>query len=57
MFLAGSSALDERKPISRLWRDLSVGARHVANIPYVGYEILGKSLVGFEPNITPADFI
>lgn len=57
MFLAGSSALDERKAISRYWRDLSVGARHVANLPYVGYEILGKALVGFEPNITPSDFI
>ncbi|MFA7555722.1 MAG: acyl-CoA dehydrogenase family protein [Spongiibacteraceae bacterium] len=57
MFLAGSSAFAESKAISRYWRDLNVGARHVANLPYVGYEILGKALVGFEPNITPADFI
>jgi len=57
MFLAGSSAFAESKEISRFWRDLNVGARHTANLPYVGYEILGKSLLGIEPNIAPADFI
>ncbi|MFA5495480.1 MAG: acyl-CoA dehydrogenase family protein [Porticoccaceae bacterium] len=57
MFFAGSGAFSEDKPISRMWRDLNVGARHTANLPYVGYEILGKSLLGIEPNISPADFI
>lgn len=57
MFLAGSSAFSEQKDISRFWRDLNVGARHTANLPYVGYEILGKELMGIEPNISPADFI
>ena len=57
MFFAGSGAFDERKEICRYWRDLSVGARHVANLPYVGYEILGKAMLDVEPNISPADFI
>lgn len=57
MFLAGSGAFAEHKDLSRFWRDLNVGARHTANLPYVGYEILGKALLGIEPNISPADFI
>jgi hypothetical protein len=31
--------------------------RHTANLPYVGYEIYGKSILGIEPNIAPPDFI
>ena len=57
MYIAGSGAFAESKDISRFWRDLNVGARHTANLPYVGYEILGKSIMGIEPNIAPADFI
>lgn len=57
MFLAGSGAFAEHKSIARYWRDLSVGARHTANLPYVGYEILGKALLGVEPNIVAADFM
>jgi alkylation response protein AidB-like acyl-CoA dehydrogenase len=57
MFLAGSGAFAEHKLLARFWRDLNVGARHTANLPYVGYEILGKALLGVEPNISPADFI
>ena len=57
MFIAGSGAFAENKSLSRYFRDLSVGARHTANLPYVGYEILGKALMGVEPNISPADFI
>lgn len=57
MFIAGSGAFAEHKNLARFWRDLNVGARHTANLPYVGYEILGKALMGVEPNITPADFI
>lgn len=57
MFLAGSGAFSETRDISRIWRDLNVGARHTANLPYVGYEILGKSLLGVEPNISLPDFI
>jgi len=57
MHLAGSSAFDERKPIERFYRDLVFAARHTANLPYVGYEIYGKSLLGVSPNIAPDDLI
>lgn len=57
MFLAGSSAFDERKPIERFYRDVVFAARHTANLPYVGYEIYGKSLLGVTPNIAPDDLI
>lgn len=57
MFLAGSSAYADSNPIQRLYRDASFAMRHVANLPYVGYEIFGKSLLGVEPNISPPDFI
>jgi alkylation response protein AidB-like acyl-CoA dehydrogenase len=57
MFLAGSSAYADANPIQRLYRDASFAMRHVANLPYVGYEILGKSLLGVEPNIALPDFI
>ena len=57
MFLAGSSAYADANPIQRLYRDASFAMRHVANLPYVGYEILGKSLLGIEPNISLPDFI
>lgn len=57
MFLAGSSAFDERKPLERFFRDIVFAARHTANLPYVGYEIYGKSLMGVEPNVAPADLI
>lgn len=57
MFLAGSSAYADSNPIQRLYRDASFAMRHVANLPYVGYEILGKSMLGIEPNISLPDFI
>jgi len=57
MFLAGSSAFADSNPIQRNYRDASFAMRHVANLPYVGYEILGKSLLGIEPNISLPDFI
>lgn len=57
MFLAGSSAYADANPIQRYYRDASFAMRHVANLPYVGYEILGKSLLGIEPNIALPDFI
>src|SRR5690606_34053254 len=57
MFLAGSGAFAEDRAVSRIWRDLNVGARHTANLPYVGYAFLVKSLLGIEPNISHPDFI
>jgi alkylation response protein AidB-like acyl-CoA dehydrogenase len=57
MFIAGSGAFAESNDLQRMWRDLNVGARHTANLPYVGYEIFGRSQLGFETNISPPDFI
>lgn len=57
MFLAGSGAFADANPLQRLYRDSLFAMRHTANLPYVGYEILGKSLLGIEPNIAHPDFI
>lgn len=53
MFMAGSSAFALDKPISRYWRDIAVGLRHVINIPTIGWEIYGRSIAGAAP-IAPA---
>ncbi|MDB6063683.1 MAG: Acyl-CoA dehydrogenase [Verrucomicrobiaceae bacterium] len=57
MFLAGSSAFAEANPLERFYRDVVFALRHTANLPYVGYEIYGKGLLGVEPNIAHPDFI
>ncbi len=46
MFLAGSSAFSLDKPISRYWKDVSMGLRHIQNIPTIGYEIYGRVIAG-----------
>lgn len=46
MFQAGSSAFALDKPINRYWRDVSMAARHIQNIPTIGYEIYGRKLAG-----------
>lgn len=46
MFLAGSSAFALDKPISRYWKDVSMGLRHIQNIPTIGYEIYGRNIAG-----------
>ncbi|MCW1402443.1 acyl-CoA dehydrogenase family protein [Novosphingobium sp.] len=46
MFLAGSSAFSLDKPISRYWKDVSMGLRHIQNIPTIGYEIYGRNIAG-----------
>lgn len=54
MFMAGSSAFVLSNPLQRYWRDLSMGLRHVQNIPTLGYEIYGRDLLEVSPNISPA---
>ena len=46
MFQAGSSAFSLEKPISRYWKDVSMGLRHIQNIPTIGYEIYGRNIAG-----------
>jgi alkylation response protein AidB-like acyl-CoA dehydrogenase len=54
MFIAGSSAFSLNNPLSRYWRDIHVGLRHVTNVPYLGYEIYAKDRMGVKPNISPS---
>lgn len=53
MFMAGSSAFALKNPLQRYWRDLSMGLRHVQNIPTLGYEIYGRDRLEISPNISP----
>jgi alkylation response protein AidB-like acyl-CoA dehydrogenase len=53
MFIAGSSAFATANPLSRFWKDIHVGLRHVQNIPALGYEIYGRDRLGIEPNLAP----
>jgi alkylation response protein AidB-like acyl-CoA dehydrogenase len=50
MFLSGSSAFFLTNELSRFWRDINVAARHVTNLPNLGYEVHGRGLLG-QPNI------
>jgi len=53
MFISGSSAFSLNNPLSRYWRDIHVGLRHVTNIPLISYEIYGRNRLGV-PNISPS---
>jgi alkylation response protein AidB-like acyl-CoA dehydrogenase len=55
MFLSGSSAFFHSNELSRYWRDISTALRHVINLPHLGYEVHGRSLLGVQPNIVIAD--
>jgi alkylation response protein AidB-like acyl-CoA dehydrogenase len=57
MNLAGSSAFTLANPIQRYWRDFSVGSRHAALSPGVGFEVHGRQLLGVDPNIVPQAMI
>jgi alkylation response protein AidB-like acyl-CoA dehydrogenase len=54
MFISGSSAFALNNPLSRFWRDIHVGLRHVTNIPMLSYEIYGRDRLGVLPNISPS---
>ena len=51
MSLSGSSSFATKMPAQRFWRDFSVGARHVIFNSDLGYEVLGRQVLGIEPNI------
>lgn len=57
MLIAGSSALSRENMLSRYWRDLAMVARHVQNIPNLGFETYGRSLLGITPNVFPEPLI
>ncbi len=56
MFQAGSSAFSLDKPISRYWKDVSMGLRHIQNIPTIGYEIFGRDLAGADQISPPGAY-
>jgi alkylation response protein AidB-like acyl-CoA dehydrogenase len=53
MFISGSSAFALGNPLSRYWKDVHVGLRHVTNIPMLSYEIYGRDRMAVSPNISP----
>jgi alkylation response protein AidB-like acyl-CoA dehydrogenase len=53
LFAHGSAGFAEVSPLQRIWRDAAVASRHAVVLPPVGYELLGKALLGVENNVTP----
>jgi len=54
MFVAGSSAFNHANPAVRYYRDFNMVARHFGNIPAVGFEVYGRSILGVMPSAVPA---
>jgi alkylation response protein AidB-like acyl-CoA dehydrogenase len=53
LFAHGSAGFADTSPLQRIWRDAAVASRHAVVLPPVGYELLGKALLGVENNVTP----
>jgi alkylation response protein AidB-like acyl-CoA dehydrogenase len=53
LFAHGSGGFADVSPLQRIWRDAAVASRHAVVLPPIGYELLGKALLGVENNITP----
>lgn len=49
----GAASFAESSPIQRYWRDANTAARHAGLNAVVGYEVLGKVLLGVEERISP----
>jgi 3-hydroxy-9,10-secoandrosta-1,3,5(10)-triene-9,17-dione monooxygenase len=49
----GAATFAEANPVQRYWRDANTAARHAGLHATVGYEVLGKALLGVEERITP----
>jgi alkylation response protein AidB-like acyl-CoA dehydrogenase len=48
----GASTFAETNPLQRVWRDLNAAARHAMLTTQVGFEMLGKSLLGREERVS-----
>jgi 3-hydroxy-9,10-secoandrosta-1,3,5(10)-triene-9,17-dione monooxygenase len=57
MTLGGSGVFAQASIAQRYWRDFSIGSRHTALIPAVGYEVHGRQVLQVEPNILPLPMI
>jgi len=53
MTVAGSSAFNNKNVASRLFRDFNMAARHFGNVPMVGLEVYGRSLLECEERNVP----
>jgi alkylation response protein AidB-like acyl-CoA dehydrogenase len=53
MTIGGAGGFAESSPLDRIWRDMSVCARHVIVTPGVNQEILGRALLDIEETATP----
>jgi alkylation response protein AidB-like acyl-CoA dehydrogenase len=53
LFAHGSAGFADVSPLQRIWRDAAVASRHAVVLPPIGYELLGKALLGVENDITP----
>jgi 3-hydroxy-9,10-secoandrosta-1,3,5(10)-triene-9,17-dione monooxygenase len=47
----GAASFAERSPLQRYWRDANTAARHAGLNAAVGYEVLGKALLGVDEQI------
>lgn len=57
MSLAGSGAYRLAEPAQRLWRDFSVGARHIVLNTELGFEVYGRSRMGMDPKVVMPEFV
>jgi 3-hydroxy-9,10-secoandrosta-1,3,5(10)-triene-9,17-dione monooxygenase len=48
----GASTFAEANPLQRVWRDLNAAARHAMLTTQVGFELLGKELLGRDERIS-----
>jgi len=51
--LYGAGSFAESSPMQQVWRDANVIARHAGQNAAVGYEVLGKALLGLPERISP----
>ncbi|OPX07290.1 acyl-CoA dehydrogenase family protein [Mycobacterium sp. AT1] len=51
--LYGAGGFAESSPMQQVWRDANVIARHAGQNAHVGYEVLGKALLGLPERISP----
>lgn len=49
----GTATYGESNPLQRMWRDLNTATSHGMLTPALGYEVLGKALVGSDERIAP----
>ena len=49
----GAGSFAESSPTQQFWRDANTAARHAGFNAVVGYEVLGKALLGVQERVSP----